>query len=250
LTGLTEHMTASGAFALVAAVVAFAAVVQLATGFGFALVCVPLLILFIDPHLAVLVALQIGTIGALYQAVEGRRHMNRGVVVRLIAAALVGLPVGGWVYVRSSPETLKILIGVVILLAVALLARGLTFKRSSPSVDLLAGLLTGFLTTSTGTSGPPIVTMLHARNVQPQVFRATTSIVFCVLDAVSVVAFAVTGHLPVSVFLATVCALPGLGVGAWVGIRARTLLSPRAFRVVVLMLLTWSGIAAILTALV
>jgi uncharacterized membrane protein YfcA len=236
--------------ALVVGIVAFAATIQLATGFGFALVCVPLLVLFIDPHVAVVIALQIGMIGALYQAVEGRRHINRGVVARLTAAALFGLPLGLWVYAHSSPELLKILIGVVILATVALLVRGVSINRSSPPVDIIAGLITGFLTTSTGTSGPPIVTILQARRVTPLVFRATTSTVFCVLDAASIVAFAATGRLPWSVMLTTLGTLPAMGLGAWIGVKVRPLLTPRAFRFVVLLLLAWSGVAAILTALV
>ncbi len=236
------------ALALVAVVVAFAAAVQLATGFGFALVCVPLLIVFVDPHLAVLIALQIGLVGALYQAVEGRREIDRGVVGRITVAAFVGLPVGGWVYARSSPEVLKVLIGVIIVTAVVFLARGLSFRRSSPIVDLTAGLLTGFLTTSTGTSGPPIVTVLHARNVSPRVFRATTSTIFSVLDGVAILGYVVTGRFPFWLFLATLATLPGLAVGAWVGIAARRRLSPDAFRVAVLILLAATGLAAIVTA--
>jgi uncharacterized membrane protein YfcA len=242
-------MNEPGALALACGVVTFAATVQLATGFGFALVCVPLLVLFLDPHVAVLIALQIGILGALYQAVEGRRHMNRGVVTRLTAAAFVGLPVGGLVYARSSPRVLTIVVGVVTLVTVALLARGLTFKRTSPPLDIVAGLLTGVLTTSTGTSGPPIVTVLQARKVAPPEFRATTSVVFCVLDTAAIAAFAVAGRLTLPLFLATLGTLPGLGIGAWVGTKVRRLLSPAAFRIVVLALLSWSGLAAILSAL-
>ena len=239
-----------GMLIVIAVVVAFAAMVQIATGFGFALVCVPLLALVVDPHIAVLIALQVGMLGALYQTVEGRRQVDPGVVTRLIIAGFVGLPVGVWVYARSSPQVLKLLIGLVILAAVALLARGLRFKHSSPRVDILAGLLTGFLTTCTGTSGPPIVTVLHGRSVTPEVFRATASTIFFVLDAVSIVAFAATGHLHWSLVLATLGTLPGMGAGMWIGIRARSLLNPTAFRAAVLLLLTWTGVAAIVTALI
>jgi uncharacterized membrane protein YfcA len=232
----------------VAAVVAFASAVQLATGFGFALVCVPLLILFVDPHLAVLIALQIGLIGALYQAVEGRREINRRVVGRITVAAFVGLPVGGWVYARSSPDVLKVLIGVIIVTAVMFLARGLSIRRSSPIVDLTAGLLTGFLTTSTGTSGPPIVTVLHARNVSPPVFRATTSTIFSVLDGVAIIGYVVTGRFPLWLFLATLATLPGLVLGAWVGIAARRRLSREGFRLALLVLVAEPGLSDVVTA--
>ena len=93
------------------------------------------------------------------------------------------------------------------------------------------------------------MTVLQARKVAPPEFRATTSTVFCVLDTAAIVAFAFTGRLTLPLFVATLGTLPGLGIGAWVGTKARRLLSPPTFRVVVLVLLTWSGLAAILSAL-
>lgn len=246
---MTDQVNGLDGLAITAGLVALAAVIQLAAGFGFALVCVPLLVLVVDPHVAVLIALQVGVIGALYQVVEGRAHIDVGVVGRLLAAGFVGLPLGGWMYARSGPDVLKVVIGSVILVAVALLVRGLTLPRSSPLVDLVGGLVTGFLTTCTGTSGPPIVTILHAREVSPQVFRATASTVLCVLDVVSIAGFAVTGHIPWALVLVTLCTIPGMALGAWVGVKVRDLLTPEAFRMVVLSLLTWSGLAAIVTAL-
>lgn len=235
---------------LVMGVVAFAAIVQLATGFGFALVSVPLLALVTEPHAAVLIALQVGTIGNAYQAVEGRRRLDRAVVARILVGASIGLPVGWWIYAHSSASVLKVLIGIAILLTVGMLARGLVLKSASRPIDLVAGTLTGILTTCTGTNGPPIVTVLHARKVTPEVFRATTSTVFCVLDVLAVAVFAVSGHLTGSLVVTAAWTVPGLAAGAWVGIRARQLLSPTTFRILVLVLLSATGATAILTAVV
>jgi len=234
---------------LVAAIVALASVVQLATGFGFALVCMPALALVIDPHLAVLITLEVGMVGAFYQAVEGRQHVDRQMVARLLAAAAVGLPAGWWVYSLSSAAVLKFLIGLLVLSTVVLLARGFRLSRASTQVDLTAGVLTGFLTTCTGISGPPIVTVLHARQVAPEAFRAMTSTVFSVLDGLAVLVFVATGDIGWPLTLLVLSTLPGLAAGAWIGIRARLLMSPQTFRVVVLSLLAATGLTAVVTAL-
>ncbi|WP_226346283.1 sulfite exporter TauE/SafE family protein [Agilicoccus flavus] len=143
-------------------VVAVAAVVQLATGFGFALVSVPLLALVTDAHQAVLLALLLATVDNLGQAVEGRKVVDRSVIGRLLLGALVGLPLGCIAFTRSDARVLQLTIGAVILVTVVALARGATLARSSRRVDLLVGTLSGMLTTCTGTNGPPVVAVARA----------------------------------------------------------------------------------------
>lgn len=230
-------------------VVAVAAVVQLAAGFGFALVSVPLLALVTDAHQAVLLALLLGTVGNLGQAIEGRRVVDRAVIGRLLLGALVGLPLGWIAFTRSDARVLPLTIGAVILLAVVALARGATLARSSRRVDLLVGALSGALTTCTGAAGPPIVAVLHARREPPEVFRATATTTFLALDVVAIAIYAATGHLTWDQVTMTALALPALAVGALVGVRLRRVLSPQTFRVIVLVLLTVTAATAIITAL-
>jgi len=229
-------------------VVAFAAVVQYATGFGFALVSVPLLALVMDAHAAVLTALLLGMLGNFTQAIEGRRVVHRAVVGRLVVTALLGMPVGWWVFTHADARLLQLTIGVVILIAVVALARGFTLHHTSAGVDLGVGALAGFLTTCTGTNGPPIVALLHARRVPPAAFRATTTTTFLAVDIIAVIAYAVSGHLTLSHVVTTLLTVPALALGALVGIRARRLLSPGTFRVIVLVLLSVTGVIAIVTA--
>lgn len=226
----------------------FAGIVQFATGFGFALVSVPLLTVVTEPHEAVLLALLMGTIGNLGQAVEGRRHTDRPFVVRIMLAAVLGLPLGWLVFTRSDGAVLQVIIGAITLVAVAVLAAGFRLHRASTRLDLGTGLLVGILTTCTGTNGPPLVSVLHARHVSPPVFRATAATVFLLLDIVAVGLYAVTGHLGLDLIVTTALGIPGLLVGAWLGIRARRLLSPATFRVLVLALLTATAVTAIVTA--
>lgn len=245
---LAGQLDGLGSLILVVLVIALASVVQLASGFGFALLCVPLLALVIDPHTAVLMALLLGMLGTAYQAVTGRGDFDTGVVVRLLSAAMVGMPLGLLVFSFSSPQDLKIIIGAMILATTALLCRGFTIRERSPSVDLCVGLLTGLLTTSTGTSGPPVVAVLQARGVTADVFRATASVVFTVVDVVAIVGFTVQGRVTWPLLALAICTLPGMGLGAWIGVKVRPLLSPRTFRVLVLVLLALSGLIALTTA--
>ncbi len=207
-------MPALDALAPTAAVVGVAAIVQYAAGFGFALVSVPLLALVMDAHDAVLVALLVGTLGNLTQAIEGRRVVDHAVVARILAASLAGMPLGWLVFTRTDARGLQIAIGVAVLITVVALTRGASLHRANTRVDLVVGGLAGFLTTCTGTNGPPIVALLQARREPAEVFRATTTTTFLGLDVIAMGLYAVTGHLTLDHVVRTAATLPALLVGA------------------------------------
>lgn len=234
---------------LTAAVLGFAAAIQMTSGFGFALVAVPLLAVVTGPHTAILLALLSGTLFNAWQAVEGRGHRDRAVVLRLLGGAVLGLPVGYAVFRYTDPGPLTVLVGVLVLGAVLVLASGWRFPAVSASTDVATGLLTGVLTTSTGTNGPPIVTLLQARGLPPREFRATVTLVFLVLNLAAIAVFGAAGALTGEVLLTALWCVPALVVGGGVGYRVRTLLAPPAFRRLVLGLLTVAGATAVLAGI-
>jgi uncharacterized membrane protein YfcA len=234
---------------VVATVIAASAVVQLAAGFGFALASVPLLSIVLDPHRAVIVALGLATFTNGYQAVSGRRHTDGSVVVRMLAGAALGLPVGLLVYRWADETVLGVLVGVAVLAAVYVVARGIDLRHAGAGLDVAAGALSGALTTSVGTNGPPLVFVLQARHFDQDRFRATITSTFFVLDVVGVAAFAFTGEIDRDVLIAIAASLPGLAVGASIGIALRRHLDAERFRRLVLVVLVVAGVSSIATAL-
>ncbi len=227
----------------------FAAAVQMTSGFGFALVAVPLLALVTGPHTAILLALLAGTFFNGWQAVEGRGHRDTSVVARILVGAVLGMPVGYLVFRHTDPGQLTVLVGVLVLAAVVVLARGWRFPAVSRSTDVATGLFTGVLTTSTGTNGPPIVALLQARRLPPREFRATVTLVFVVLNLAALTVFAATGTLTREVVVTALWSVPALLLGGWVGYRVRRLLPAETFRRFVLLLLTVAGATAVVTGI-
>ena len=232
----------------VALVVALAATVQLSAGFGFGLAAVPLLAVVTDPHTAVIVALTLATLTNSYQAWSGRHDADRGVAGRMLAGATIGLPIGLFVFLRAGDRLLGAVIGIAVLVAVVVIARGLDLRHAGPGLDVGGGVVSGALTMSAGVNGPPLVFVLQARHFDQQRFRGTITTVFMVLDVVSVVVFAATGEYDRDVLIAVAVALPALAVGARAGIALRRHLDARRFRRLVLTLLTVAGISALVAA--
>ena len=235
---------------LTAAILGFAAMVQMASGFGFALVATPLLAVAVGAHDAVLLTLLSAVVFNAWQAYEGRRHRDAGVVIRLLAGAVVGMPGGYVVYRVTDHRELTAVIGVLVVVAAVVLSTRRAWAGDSAAADLAAGVLVGALTTSTGTNGPPAVVLLQSRDLRPEQFRATLTSVFFAVDLVAVAVFTASGDLGLEVAGVAASCAPALLIGALAGHRCRALLSPEAFRVSVLVLLAATGMSALITALV
>jgi uncharacterized membrane protein YfcA len=229
--------------------VALAAVVQLTAGFGFGLTAVPLLSIAVGAHDAVVVALFLATFTNAFQAWSGRRATDRPVALRLLAGAVVGLPVGLLVYQLVDDRVLRVVIGCSVLVAVVVIALGLDLRHAGPGLDAIGGALAGALTMSSGVNGPPLVFVLQARHFDQHRFRATVTTVFVVLDIVGVVVFAATGDLDRDVLVTVAATLPGLAIGAVIGVALRRHLDPGRFRALVLVLLVVAGGSTLIAAI-
>ena len=227
-------------------IVCLAAFVQSTTGFGFALVAVPLLATVSGPQRAVV---SVTAVSVLLSAWVGWRHraaLDREAVVGYTWTGLVGMPAGLLVLLVVSSSTLKILVGIVVLLAVG--AMLLRFRASGRGWQVAAGLLSGALLTSTGMNGPPIVIGIDARDLTPAQFRATLQAIFGLQGIVAIGLFAASGLLDREVGMLVAAYAVAVPIGWGLGTMVFTRLSPSRFRRGVMAMLVVSALVALVTA--
>jgi len=244
--GAAQFTTAQ--VALVTAAIFLSAMVTAVAGFGFGLMSVPLMSLAIDLHSAVIVSSIVAVLANAVQAVLFRRHLDVRLGNRLLAASIVGLPIGYLVYALVSDHVLRIALGVGVVAAVAALARGLNLAHLGPRIDWLLGFLSGVLNTSISTSGPPLVFDLQARKLGPDQFRGTINYIFLLSGSLGLVLFVAGGKVHVHELRAGLIAAPALGLGMWVGLPLRRRFSPERFRTLVLILLLAGAAGAVAKA--
>jgi uncharacterized membrane protein YfcA len=238
-------LIAVGAVAL--GVFSLAAAAQAVTGFGLALVAVPLLAVFIDPVAAVVATVMVSLVLTGFASYRERDHVERPVAARLTGSALLGMPLGLLVLSRLDERSLKVVVAggllfmVVLLVARVRLPAGITAQYGS-------GLLSGMLLTSTGMNGPPVVLGLQSLGLPPRRFRGTLQAVFCGQDLVAVGAFLVLGHLDPGIAAAVVAGAVGVPVGWWAGDRVFGWLPPERFRTVVLSMLALTAVVSLSAA--
>ena len=233
----------------VVACVGLASFSQSLAGFGFSLLAVPLMQLAVSPRDAIVVATLIGTVSTVSQAVIDRRHVQRALAVRLTLSSFAGLPLGLLLFVLVSDRTLRIGLGVVVLLAVVALAKGFALREDQFVLDWLFGFMSGVLSTSTSTNGPPLVFVLQARKLTPQVFRATINTVFAYANLGALFLFLLSKKITQDNFLVAVISLPALLISLRVGYSLRPRVSAEFFRRLVLALMVLSGLSLLLKAL-
>jgi uncharacterized protein len=214
------------AVAAAAAVMAGAAL-QSAVGFGFALVAAPLLYAAApSPEQAVGLMTLLGVEVNLLTLLAERR---RPAPVWRDVAAVVGwsLPgaLAGVAVLRAlDAVALQLLVtaGVLVTLAVNVRAarRATRPAAAAPRAGVawwawpLAGVSSGALNTSTSTGGPPVVLLLMARGLRPDVVRDTLTTSFVGFAAVSAGALALTGTheaVPEAAWLAALVPLTAAG---------------------------------------
>jgi uncharacterized membrane protein YfcA len=190
-------MPSVGALEIAAGVAVLAgAALQSATGFGFALVSAPLLFAATTPARAVGLLILLGlVVNLMTLGTEGRRPqpLVRDSVV-MLAWGVPGVFAG--VLLLNALGTTALQIGVTLGVFATLAVRRLAPRTGTAPgwAAPAAGFASGALTTSTNTSGPPVVLYALARGATPVQTRDTLTVTFIGFALLGLVALAVGGR--------------------------------------------------------
>ncbi len=236
-------------FIFIGVIVLVASFIQALFGFGFALIAVPLMIFVIDLPTAVVTATTVSLVSTSMQWYESRAIQVREMSRRLVLSALVGLPFGLWLLTNVDVRAMKAFLGFMVLIGVFLSIKGFDLQRLPVSFDFAMGAFSGLLSTATSTNGPPLVFLLHSRKYTPVEFRAVLNRVFTISSFISLVMFGFAGKITSDSVSLALLAIPVMGLGVLLGIKARQHVNLDHFRTLVVWLLLLSGLSAILNAI-
>jgi len=226
------------ALLVIVASVLVAAMVQAVSGFGFALLSVPLMTLAVDAHTAVIVSTLTGVLVTTSLAWRLRENADVVLARRLAVAAYAGMPLGLAVFLFVGERTLLRLLGLAVAVAVVLLVAGVDLSRRGRGLELGAGFVSGVLSTSVSTNGPPIVFALQSRRLGADAFRGTITMVFAFCNLGAMAAFLLAGEVTLDGLRASAVSVPALLVGQALGRPLRPRLQGERFRWLVVGLLT------------
>jgi uncharacterized protein len=233
-------------FALVALMTFGAAAIRGVTGFGMAIILVPLLGLVIRPDEAVVLAiflqLLIGPVGLPRIA----RESDKKSALLIAAAAVSSTPFGVWALMHTAPDLARILIAAIAIGAFLLLfvSRKAVHVPGLPAT-VLTGLAAGILTGFAAMPGPPVVPYYIRPAFTPATARASMMLIFFATAICGTLSSVLLGLGEMRIaWLSLLLFLPML-LGNWVGGLAFGKVKPALWRGLVAVLLGAAGFSAV-----
>ena len=233
----------------VAAIICIAAFLQSISGFGFSLLAMPLLSVFVDIHDAVVIATLCGIFTNAVHLKKDHHLVERSVARRISLSALIGMPLGVVVLSLFSATQMRVIIGAVTVVLVFLMMRHFVLKVENTKVDIALGALSGLLATSVSTNGPPLVFLLQSKQLDPWRLRATLAYVFTVSGCASFVVLMMAGKGSVDAFQFALLSLPAMYLGTVIGRRTRNYVTQEVFTRLMYVLLLATALSTTLVAL-
>jgi len=190
------------------------------SGFGAAMIFLPLAGVVVPPAVAVPLLFAADNLATLHITVPAFRRCTWSEILPLAAGATLTIPLGVLLLVSVDPETMRWAISLLILAAVALLASGWRLRRAlSPAGTAAVGGLTGLAGGAASLYGPPMILFwLGGPSAAAQV-RENIYAVFGLLSVVAGITQWLNGLLSATVLREALFLLPVYVLGTTVGAR-------------------------------
>jgi uncharacterized protein len=228
-TWLPGHSVGELSFVLFAAVIAGLA--RGFSGFGGALIFVPLAGSVTSPQMASALLLVIDGVMTLGMVPEGWRNANRRDVFTMLAGATVGVPAGAAALSLLPSVTLRWIISLVVLCLLVFLISGWRYHgRPKTWLTVGVGAVAGLFGGAAQMSGPPIVAYWLGGAFPRSVVRASLVLYFALASVLSVTSYLFGGILTAEVLLISLAAGPVYGIGLAAGSRMFGIASEVTFR--------------------
>ena len=213
--------------------IALAAVLGGASGFGQALTAAPLLLaLGLAPAFVVTANLAITVATRLTQGYRFRRSASPARVGLLTLGSVPGVLLGARALSELDPSAIKLGAGAVVMAAALLMLRGASgpARPSVPAVTLAAGAAGGFLASTTSLNGVAPVLLLARERVETLAFMADLALYYVLSSALALGVLAWEGALVEGGLVAAALWLPGSLLGNWAGTRLAIAVPGELFR--------------------
>jgi hypothetical protein len=225
------------------AIVFLAALLQTTSGFGFALMAMPLVALVIGVKAAAPLVALVGFTLYAVNLVRYRRGLDWRVLLPLAVAAALGVPLGVWALGNLDEHVVKTVLGV-ILIAYGLysLWRPHTAPLRSDLWAYPAGFLAGVLGGAFNTPGPPVIIYGNLRQWSRDLFRSTLQALFLFSSSLVILSHIAAGNLTAATIPTYLLLVPALLLGVWAGARIDRRLNSEHFRLLVIVLILATGV--------
>ena len=215
------------------------------TGFGMAILLVPILALALSPIDAVLLTNFLSVFIGLSEIRRLLRGAEKSAWV-IIALVAVTTPVGLYLLSITTPALARVVIAFIALsafVAVLLPRRGALdhHPATTGGVGILSGLMTGYA----GMPGPPVVPYYVGRDIPRETAKASMLLIFTCASTTGLISGGAIGLLDWKLAALALLLFPAVLLGNWLGNRASGRIEDRTWRICVGVVLGGAAVGAL-----
>ena len=231
--------------AVAAAMTFGAAFIRGLTGFGMAIILVPLLGLIVTPGeavvLGILLQVLIGPVGLKIIYADAERKS----ALTIAAFAVATTPMGIWLLTQTTPDVARLLIAAIAIGAflLVLLPQRVGFTpgfKETAATGIASGILTGFA----AMPGPPVVPYYLRQQIEPARARASMMLVFFATAMAGTALVFALGLASWRLAWLSALLFPPMLFGNWLGARSFGKVPASLWRSLVALILGLAGVSA------
>ncbi|MEX0282309.1 MAG: sulfite exporter TauE/SafE family protein [Arenibacterium sp.] len=166
------------------------------SGFGSAMIIVPVTSAFTSPVAAITILILSDLLGVIPSAPGAWRDIDRGDLMRLLVGALISMPIGVWFLTSLDGDIFRWLVSVTVVLLLIAIIMGWRYRgRLTPPLVFGSGSVGGLMSGAFGIAGPPVIMLYMASTLPAKVVRATLMLYLVGIDILMIGYFASLGLL-------------------------------------------------------
>ncbi|WP_291847471.1 sulfite exporter TauE/SafE family protein [Bradyrhizobium sp.] len=188
------------------------------SGFGAALIFMPLASSIADPRLVAPLLLLIDFVAAAPLLPNAWKQADRKATAIMVCGALIGVPIGTYFLSRLEPVTTRWIISTFVFALLLLLLSGWRYRgKDHAAITVGIGSLAGFCSGLAQTGGPPIVAYWLGRPIASAIARANIVLYFGASAILSSISYTTAGLITTASIKFAFVVGPFYAIGIWFG---------------------------------
>ena len=228
-------------------IIIFSSLIKGLTGFGFALVSFPLLLIWYSPKEIIPILMICNLMASILIILQKKEHKLLDIHSYLLIIFGGIFTIAGVLILSATDGKTLIHLSGIFFIAIAILSTKKKKKITLPRYSyLLAGALIGFLTGAISVSGPPLALFLNRANISNRQFREIFAWFSVITATIAIFSYSQLGLLTKETLTTSLIFLPILLTGTIIGKKLNSKMSVSSFQSINIVLTLISSILLII----
>ncbi len=217
-----------------------------ATGFGFGLLSLPILLLFLPPEIAIPLILGLAFVieVTLLPSVRGNIRVKN--IAPLVLGGIAGVPIGYFIHDHLPSEIIGLLIStLIIFVGLLILTKKLKRIPDSTTHRTVIGIVSGAMHGASSLAGPFLASYLEGTGEKKDDFHADMVVSTMFLSLTAVLFFGTGGYFSLELIMSIAVMIPVVFLGGMLGVTFEHKTKQESFHLVVLCMIVFAGLLSL-----